>query len=138
MALNQWGMLTLTVLVLGIAGFDLKTRRIPNRVNFLLFAAGLISNFPGAWTTWCATVALVLAWLSGWIGGGDAKFWIALLWFVSPVLSSQALVVMGTVFLTTGFLQLAWRRITGRPIAGIRSPGAWRAIPFAFWLLAVA
>jgi len=37
--------------------------------------------------------------------------------------------------LTTASLQMAWRKLKDQPLIGIRSPGAWRALPFAVWLL---
>jgi len=43
--------------------------------------------------------------------------------------------MMVVSFLTTASLQIVWRKLKNQPLIGIRSPGAWRALPFAAWLL---
>jgi len=119
----------------GLAWYDFRHRRIPNPVTFFLLLAGLILHFPGAAETWFGCVLLFIAWHVGWLGGGDAKLWMAMLWFVPVHQVGVAVSLMFILFLTTASLQLVWRKVKGRQVMGVQSPGAWRVIPFAVWLL---
>ncbi|WKZ52693.1 MAG: A24 family peptidase [Anaerolineales bacterium] len=110
--------------------YDLRTRRIPNWATFPLVVAGFIAHFPGYPDIWFASIGLFLAWANGWMGSGDAKLWIALLWALPVNISAQVLPLIFLTFLLTGLLQLAWRWIHKQPIPDILTPGAWRTIPF--------
>ena len=110
--------------------YDLRTRRIPNRATFPLIVAGFIAHFPGYPDIWFACIGLFLAWANGWMGAGDSKLWIALLWALPVNISAQALPLIFLTFFLTGLLQLAWRWIRKQPIANLLTPGAWRTIPF--------
>lgn len=137
MALNALVHLLLLLLVGGLAWFDARACRVPNRVTFLLAAAGLLLNFPGEVVTWAACLALFWSYRLRLIGGGDAKLWLALMWLVPPTAAADAVLAMGMVLAGTGALQIAWRFFHGRAVFGVRSPGAWRALPFAFWMFLV-
>jgi len=121
-----------------ISLYDLRARRIPNWATLPLIVAGFIAHFPGYPDIWFASIGLFLAWSIGWMGAGDAKLWIALLWAL-PVemrrielveMSSQALSLMFLTFFFTGLVQLAWRLIRKQPATNLLTPGAWRTIPF--------
>jgi Flp pilus assembly protein protease CpaA len=120
----------LSLYVLALSLYDLRTRRIPNWVTLPLILAGLITHFPGSPDVWLASLGLFLAWSIGWMGAGDAKLWIALLWALPVEMSTRALPLMFLAFFFTGLVQLAWRLIQKQPVTNILTPGAWRTIPF--------
>lgn len=116
--------------VLAISLYDVCTRRIPNWSTFPLILAGMVANFPGTIDLWLACFFLVSAWVSGWIGAGDAKLWMAILWALpDPTIPSLTLFVFLS-FLITGMAQMFWRLIRRSPASGIQTPAAWRTIPF--------
>ena len=116
----------------------MRTRRVPNWVTLPLLMTGLVLHFPGAPETWLGCLLLFSAWRFGAIGGGDAKLWMACLWLAPSELAQPALLVMALAFLFTATAQVFWRKLRRGPVRGVRSPGAWRVIPFALWLLAVS
>jgi Flp pilus assembly protein protease CpaA len=128
----------LLILVVSLALYDFRTRRVPNWATLPLLAAGLVRHFPGGLETWLGCLLLFSAWHFGVLGGGDAKLWMALLWLVPFELAQPALLVMAAAFLLTALTQVCWRKLRGGPVWGVRSPGAWRAVPFALWLLVVS
>lgn len=128
----------LLILVLCLTAYDGRTKRVPNWVTLPLLAAGLVLHFPGVPLIWLACLLLFSAWHFGALGGGDAKLWMALLWLVPLEMAQPAVWVMSAVFLLTAGAQVLWRIMLGRPVWGVRSPGVWRAIPFALWLFAAS
>jgi len=122
-------------LTVGVAIYDLRKRHIPNSVTLTLLLGGMIAYFPGAFETWLGCALLFVTWRLGGMGGGDAKWWMGLLWLVPPNLGVAAISMMVISFLTTASLQIVWRKLKDQPLIGIRTPGAWRALPFAVWLL---
>jgi len=40
---------------------------------------GVIKNFPGPPTLWLGSILMLIAWNSGWMGGGDVKLWVGFL-----------------------------------------------------------
>ena len=120
----------LLIYVLAISLYDLRTRRIPNWATFPLILAGLVAHFPGHSGIWFASIGLNLAWSLGWIGAGDAKLWIALLWALPVDLSTRALPLMFLTFFITGLIQIIGRLIRKQPFTNLLTPGAWRTIPF--------
>lgn len=136
MAMNhQLYLLLLLVLGMGLAWFDLKTRRVPNRVTLLLLGAGFVISFPGSFNLWLTSLLVIFAWSMRWMGGGDAKLWLALFW-LSPLAAQNDLpILFGSVLLFTGLGQLAWRRQKREPLLGVSTPGAWRAVPFIAMLI---
>ncbi len=122
----------------GLAWYDFRHQRIPNLITLFLLLAGWILHFPGSIETWLGCILLFVAWHVGWLGGGDAKLWMAMLWFVPLLQAGLSVSLMFISFLVTAGLQLAWRKVKGEQVTGIQSPGAWRVIPFAVWLLVMS
>lgn len=115
---------------LALSLYDLRVRRIPNWATLPLILAGLAAHFPGTPDVWFASLGLFLAWSIGWMGAGDAKLWMALLWALPVEISTQAFPLMFLAFFITGLIQLAWRWIRKQPVTNLLTPGAWRTIPF--------
>ena len=128
---------SLALLVAGLVWFDQQERRIPNWVTLPLLAVFILLNWPGAPETWLGCILLFLGWKSNWLGGGDAKLWMALLWAVPPDQGDTALLVIALSFLGTGLAQLAWRRFRKQHLTGRKAPAAWRAVPYVVWLLMI-
>ena len=126
---------SLALLVAGLVWFDQREQRIPNRVTLPLLVIFILLNWPGVPETWLGCTLLFLGWKGNWLGGGDAKLWMALLWAVPAKQGDTALLVMAFSFLLTGLVQLAWRQFRAQPLTGKRAPAAWRAIPYVVWLL---
>ena len=131
--------LLLLVLVISLAAFDLDRWRLPNGATLPLLLAGILLGLPGAVETWLGCVLLFAGWRYGALGGGDAKLWMALLW-LAPLASSritgrEALLAMAACLAASAFLQVLYRALRGRLLASVQGPGAWRAVPFALWLL---
>jgi len=120
----------LLLYALALSLYDLRTRRIPNWATIPLITAGFIAHFPSHPDIWFASIGFFLAWANGWMGAGDAKLWIALLWALPVNISAQYLSLIFLTFLFTGLLQLAWRWIRKQPLTNLLTPGAWRTIPF--------
>ena len=133
-------LLALTVFV---SLYDLRTKRVPNWVTLPLLIAGLIAHFPGVSGTILASAILVFAFINDWMGAGDVKLWLALIWGMPLSVSEKALPIMLTTFFMTSLVQLAWRsrKSVGTswrrktPLMGFSTPAAWRTIPFivALW-----
>jgi Flp pilus assembly protein protease CpaA len=128
-------MIWLFIYVLAISLYDLRTRRIPNWYTLPLIFTGVVAHFPGHLDVWLASFALLSAWASGWMGAGDAKLWMALLWALPVESSPQVLLIIFASFLLTGLAQILWRTVRRQPVNGTKSPAAWRTIPFLlmFW-----
>ena len=94
-------MIWLFVYVLVVSVYDLRTGKIPNWCTYPLIVAGLIAHFPGHLDLWLASLALLSAWVSDWMGAGDVKLWLALFWSMPTEHSSQALLLMSASFLLT-------------------------------------
>ena len=134
-------LLSLLVLVevVGLALYDLHHKRLPNWVSLPMLLAGQILNFPGSLETWLGCLLLFLGWRARFIGAGDAKLWMALLWLAPRSEGMTALLVMGTLLYSTALAQLAWRKLHGGiRLVGRRTPAAWRTIPFALWLAVIS
>ncbi len=118
--------------------YDLRTHRIPNWVTLPLLAAGLIVHFPGRSETTIASAILIFAFLYDWMGAGDVKLWLALIWAMPLPVSEKVLPVMLATLFVTGLIQLIWRRWRRKhqtPITGVSTAAAWRTILFvaALW-----
>lgn len=123
-------MIWLFIYALAISLYDLRTRRIPNWCTIPLIVAGLIAHFPGHFELWLAGFALLSAWANHWMGAGDAKLWMALLWAMPVRSSSNILFFMFGAFVITGLAQILWRIARRQAATGLLTPGAWRTIPF--------
>lgn len=125
--------ISLLLLALAVSLYDRRTGRVPNGVTLPMLVAGLLVNFPGTAALWLLSLILYAAWQAGWMAGGDAKLWLAVLWLLPD--SAPGMVFL--IFFATGLLQIILRRLKRQPLTGIRSPGAWRIIPFLLWSLYV-
>ncbi len=116
--------------LLVVSLYDLRAHRIPNWSTYPLILAGMIAHFPGYMDLWLACFLLLLAWAGDWMGAGDVKLWMAVLWALpDPGLPSPILWVFLSI-LITGALQMLWRLIRKRPAGGLKTPAAWRTVPF--------
>ena len=123
-------MIWLLIYLLAISLYDLRTRRIPNWCTLPLISAGMIVHFPGHKDLWLICFLLVSTWASGWMGVGDVKLWMAILWALPNTNIPSLTLLVSTSFLLTGIAQILWRFIRRQTISGIKSPAAWRVIPF--------
>jgi Flp pilus assembly protein protease CpaA len=123
----------LLALTIAVSLYDLRRGRVPNGVTLPLLIAGIIAHFPGSLDTWLLSLVLYTAWQAGGMSAGDAKLWLALVWLLP---GSTPLMFFITFFIT-GLLQILLRKFKRQPATGIRSPGAWRAIPFILWSIYV-
>lgn len=125
---------TLFTLTLLVSLYDLRTKRIPNWVTLPLLVIGLIVHFPGVTETTIASAILIFAFLYDWMGAGDAKLWLALIWAMPLSVSEKVLPVMLAILFVTSLIQLAWRRWRKTPLTGVSTPAAWRTIIFVLTL----
>jgi len=134
---NRWQELALYsaffVLSLLVAFVDFRLRRIPNWVSLPVLAAGLLAHFPGRPEAWGSAVLLFAGWQAGWMGGGDAKWWLACIW-LAP---GEVLAVWG-VLVGMALLQIGWRYFRRERLVGVKTAGGWRVVPVAFYLLVKA
>ncbi|GAB4577515.1 MAG: hypothetical protein Fur0022_02460 [Anaerolineales bacterium] len=128
----------LLLLTLTLSFYDFRTRRVPNWVTLPLLLAGMVIHAPGTMETWLGTALLFTFWRFEALGGGDAKLWMALLWLAPPGLARASFFVLFGSILLTAFAQLLLRKVRGQAVTGHKTPGAWRAIPFAVWLMLVS
>jgi Flp pilus assembly protein protease CpaA len=115
---------------IAVSLYDLRARRIPNWCTLPLLAAGVIAHFPSYPEIWLASFGLLWAWAGGWMGAGDVKLWMALLWALPVEESSHAFLLMFISFLVTGLAQVTWRVTRKQPMMNVKSPAAWRTLPF--------
>jgi Flp pilus assembly protein protease CpaA len=79
---------------------------------------------------WLACFLLLSAWASGWMGAGDVKLWMAVLWALPNSNIPFLILFVFLSFLITGIMQFIWRLIQKQSFTGAKSPAAWRTIPF--------
>lgn len=120
----------LFVYVLAVSLYDLRTRFIPNWYTVPMIIAGMIVHFPGHPDLWFAGFILLLAWSRNYMGAGDVKLWLAVLWALPAEGSLQALLLMAISFFVTGLAQLIFRMSRKQQLTHQLTPGAWRTIPF--------
>ena len=117
-------------LVILISLYDLKYRKVPNWITLPLMLIGFYVSFPGDPIIWIASAFIFSAWKSGFMGGGDAKLWIGLLWCLSSF-GERLIIVMFAALMLTGIAQIGVRALSQKRIAiGLRTAGAWRAVVF--------
>jgi Flp pilus assembly protein protease CpaA len=117
-------------LVILISLYDLKYRKIPNWATLPLMLLGLYVNFPGDPIIWIASAFIFSAWKFGFMGGGDAKLWIGLLWCLSSF-GDDVVILMFVALMLTGIAQIVVRALTQKRMAiGFKTAGAWRAVVF--------
>ena len=117
-------------LVILISLYDLKYRKIPNWITLPLMLLGLYLSFPGNPLIWITSAFIFSAWKFGFMGGGDAKLWIGLLWCLSSF-GDGVVILMFAALMLTGVAQIVVRALsqTRVPI-GFRTAGAWRTVVF--------
>lgn len=123
-------MIWLLIYAFAIGLQDMRTSRVPNWVTLPVLLSGLIAHFPGSFDLWLASFALISAWAAGFMGAGDVKLWMALLWAMPVGPGSNILLLMSGAFFITGLLQILWRIARRQSATGLLTPGAWRTIPF--------
>ena len=131
--MNFFLLLALLLLSFLISLYDFRHARIPNWVTIPLFVLGLIVNSPHPPGIYALLFSFWIAWKLGWMGGGDAKLWMGLVVSIPP--AYLMLWIIPLVFFATGALQLLWRKIKGRTLTGVRSPGAWRTLVYMLVIL---
>jgi Flp pilus assembly protein protease CpaA len=120
----------LFTLVILISLYDFKYRKIPNWITLPLILLGLYVSLPGDPILWIASCFLFSSWKFGFMGGGDAKLWIGLLWCLSPF-GDNVILWMFTALMLTGVAQIIARALSQRRVSmGLKTPGAWRAVVF--------
>jgi len=126
-------MLALLIYILVVCLYDLHYGKVPNWATLPLLLTGCLAHFPGTIPVWTACLFVFLAWHSGQMGAGDSKLWMALFWAIPPDQSAGIPPVLFASLLGTALLQLVFRKLTGRHVSGMRTPAAWRTIPFILW-----
>ena len=117
-------------LVILLSLYDLEYRKIPNLVTLPLMLLGLYVGFPGNPIIWAASAIIFSAWKSGFMGGGDAKLWIGLLWCLSTF-GDNVVIWMFCALMLTGVAQMVVRALSQkRLLAGFKTAGAWRTVVF--------
>lgn len=125
----------LLFLCLFVTVYDLRYRRVPNGLTLPLMLIGLVAHFPGTPALWIGSLLMLTAWGSGWMGAGDVKLWLGLLWCTFPFLGENVTLIMFAVLIVTGFLQILMRVLMKRQeVVGIKTPGAWRALVYLIFL----
>ncbi len=120
----------LFALVILISLYDLKYRKIPNWVTLPLMLLGLYVGFPGNPLIWIGSSFIFSAWKFGFMGGGDAKLWIGLLWCLSSF-GDGVVIWMFVAFMLTGVAQIVVRVLSQKRVAiGFKTAGAWRTVVF--------
>ncbi|MCX7635472.1 A24 family peptidase (plasmid) [Thermanaerothrix sp. 4228-RoL] len=121
----------LITLLAAASAYDLRFRRVPNGFTLPLLVIAVVRSFPGDLPLYAFSFLILTAWRMGWMGGGDAKLWIALVWWftadfaASPYPSLLAITLAGITMTATTLLQ---RFVTKTPSP---SPGAWRTLVYA-------
>ena len=120
----------LFALVILISLYDLKYRKIPNWITLPLMLLGLYVSFPGNPIIWIACSCIFSGWKFGFMGGGDAKLWIGLLWCLSSF-GDDVVIWMFIALMLTGVAQIVVRALSQKRLAvGVKTAGAWRAVVF--------
>lgn len=130
-------MYALFILCLFVTVYDLRYRRVPNWITLPLMLIGIVANFPGAPALWIGSSLMLTAWGSGWMGGGDVKLWIGLLWCTFSFFGESVTLIMFVVLIVTSMIQILARVLMKkRNVVGIKLPGAWRALVYVAFLVA--
>ena len=120
----------LFAVVILISLYDLKYRKIPNWVTWPLMLLGIYVSFPGNPIIWIVSSFIFSAWKFGFMGGGDAKLWLGLLWCLSSF-GDNVVIWMFVALLLTGVAQIVVRALSQKRLAvGVKTAGAWRAVVF--------
>ena len=126
--------ITLLAYVVTVSLLDWRTSRIPNWATLPVLFAGIFAHFPGDASTLFASFVLVIAFANDWMGAGDVKLWLALVWGLPLSISSLIVPAMFASLLITSLAQIGWRAWKKTSLTGVSSPAAWRTIPFLLLL----
>lgn len=125
----------LVLLCLFVTLYDFRYHRVPNWITLPLILIGFVANFPGAPALWFGSILLLTAWSSGWMGGGDVKLWLGLLWCTFSFCGDFVTPVMFITLILTGMAQILARVLMKKTdVMGIKLPGAWRSLVFSIFL----
>jgi len=128
-------MYALFFLCLFVTVYDFRYRRVPNWITLPLMLIGIIANFPGAPALWIGSILMLTAWGSGWMGGGDVKLWLGLLWCTFSFFGEFVTLIMFVILIVTSIVQILARVLMKkREVVGIKLPGAWRALVYMIFL----
>ena len=128
-------MYALVLLCLFVTLYDFRYRRVPNWITFPLMLIGFVDNFPGTAALWFGSILLLTAWGSGWIGGGDVKLWVGLLWCTFPLCGDVVTLAMFITLIITSMAQILVRvLVKKKDVTGIKLPGAWRSLVFSIFI----
>ena len=128
-------MYALFFLCLFVTVYDFRYRRVPNWITLPLMLIGIFANFPGAPALWIGSILILSAWGSGWMGGGDVKLWIGLLWCTFSFFGENVTLIMFISLIVTSIIQILARFLMKkREVVGIKLPGAWRALVYVIFL----
>ena len=126
---------TLFFLCLFVTVYDFRYRRVPNWITLPLMLIGIFANFPGAPALWIGSILMLSAWGSGWMGGGDVKLWVGLLWCTFSFFGENVTLIMFISLIVTSIIQILARFLMKkREVVGIKLPGAWRALVYVIFL----
>jgi prepilin peptidase CpaA len=128
-------MYALVLLCLFVTLYDFRFRRVPNWITLPLMLIGFVASFTGAPALWFGSLLLLTAWGSGWMGGGDVKLWVGLLWCTFSLCGDVVILAMFITLIFTGMAQIL-ARVLGKKkaVVGLKLPGAWRSLPFLIFL----
>jgi len=127
---------TLVFLCLLVTVYDSWYHKVPNEITLPLIFIGVLANFPGVPSLWLGSILLLTAWGSGWMGGGDVKLWIGLLWCTFSFWGDSVVLVMFFTLIATAMAQILVRILAKkREVVGIKLPGAWRALAYLIFLV---
>lgn len=124
-------MYALVLLCLFVALYDFRYRRVPNWLTLPLMLVGFVDSFPGTPALWFGSILLLTAWGSGWMGGGDVKLWVGLLWCTFSFCGDSVTLTMFITLIVTSMAQILVRVLgKKKAVTGIKLPGAWRSLVF--------
>lgn len=115
--------------------YDFRYRRVPNWITLPLIFIGMVADFPGTPALWLGTILLLTAWSSGWMGGGDVKLWLGLLWCTFSFVGERVTLIMFIILIVTSLVQIIARVLMKKDAVGIKLPGAWRTLVFLLFVV---
>ena len=128
-------MYAFVLLCLFVTLYDFRYHRVPNWITLPLMLIGFVANFPGTPTLWFGNILLLAAWSSGWMGGGDVKLWVGLLWCTFSFCGDSVTLTMFITLIITSMAQILVRVLMKKKdVMGIKLPGAWRSLAFSIFL----
>ena len=128
-------MYAFVLLCLFVTLYDFRYHRVPNWITLPLMLIGFVASFPGTPALWLGSILLFTAWSSGWMGGGDVKLWVGLLWCTFSFCGDSVTLTMFITLIITSMAQILARVLMKKKdVMGIKLPGAWRSLAFSIFL----